>query len=107
MLHSDSAAEAEAGGLISPSKRRKHTSDDAAGTPLRAANTPRRATNTPYRAGKRFEMWVSLSVGLGDCDLRPTEGGSGLLGPAFQGAQVFSVRSAVLKRAGSYFRCGQ
>jgi len=49
----------------------------------------------PGRASgaKRFEMWVSLQVGLPEEAEQP---------PAFTGTQVFSARSAVLRRAGGY-----
>jgi myosin heavy subunit len=42
---------------------------------------------------KRFEMWVSLRVGLGGEEVG-----------TFAGTQVFSVRSAALKAAGTHFR---
>jgi len=46
-------------------------------------------------AGRRFEMWISLSVGY------PPET-PGII-PAFAGKVVFSARSATLRRAGKYF----
>jgi len=47
-------------------------------------------------AGRRFELWISLKVGLPD-DAPGHD-------PAFPGYQVFSARSAVLKRAPRYFK---
>eukprot|EP00965_Chrysotila_dentata_P036350 1210714-Pleurochrysis_carterae.AAC.3 len=44
---------------------------------------------------KRFEMWISLKVGLPD-------DAKGVI-PAFAGYQVFSARSAALRGAGGYF----
>lgn len=43
---------------------------------------------------KRFEMWVTLRVGLPEGEVSP---------PAFQGSQVYSARTSALKRAGRYF----
>ncbi|KOO25227.1 myosin-like protein [Chrysochromulina tobinii] len=45
------------------------------------------------KGAKRFEMWVSLRVGLGGEEVG-----------TFAGTQVFSVRSAALKAAGTHFR---
>ena len=51
----------------------------------------------PAKGAKRFEMWVSLRVGIGAADGEPGGG-------AFGGSQVFSVRAASLKGAGTFFR---
>jgi len=48
-------------------------------------------------AVRKFEMWISLKVGLGE----PEEGAETT---AFSGYQVFSARSAILKKAGKYFK---
>ena len=45
--------------------------------------------------GKRFEMWISLRVGLPEEKPSP---------PSFPGTQVFAVRSMALKRSGTHFR---
>ena len=47
--------------------------------------------------GKRFEMWISLKVGL-------PEGMEGSAEPTFLGSQVFAVRTMSLKRAGTHFK---
>mmetsp|Transcript_39822 Transcript_39822/g.66038 ORF Transcript_39822/g.66038 Transcript_39822/m.66038 type:complete len:382 (+) Transcript_39822:1642-2787(+) len=57
-----------------------------------------RNAEVPHKSsgGRRFELWVSLKVGF------PPET-AGVL-PAFAGHQIFSARSAVLRRAGIYFK---
>jgi len=79
----------------------------------------------PLGGGKRFEMWVSLKVGLADdaTEGEPSAGGTRRRSvsqdkrasasqpdaataeplPAFAGYQVFSARSATLKKGGLYF----
>ena len=50
---------------------------------------------------KRFEMWVSLKVGLNDDEeAEGREAGS----DPFGGCAIFSARSAPLKKAGTYFK---
>jgi len=48
------------------------------------------------RGGKKFEMWISLKVGL------PEEGPAAE--PSFPGQKVFAVRTMSLKRQGTHLR---
>ena len=58
----------------------------------RAAAMPK---GPPAKGAKKFELWISLKVGLPDGTPSP---------PSFLGSQTFQVRSAALKRSGTHFR---
>lgn len=53
---------------------------------------PPTPTGAAAASRRRFEMWVTLQIGLADDDPNHE--------PAFSGCQVFSARSGVLRRAG-------
>ena len=56
-----------------------------------------RESGPPGRnGGKRFEMWISLKVGLSAED--------GTDAPSAAASQVYAVRSMALKRAGTHFK---
>ena len=72
---------------------KRRLGEEEAALAAAAASAP--PPGPPVKGAKRFEMWISLKVGLPE-DAVPEA--------SFPGHQVHAVRAMSLKRAGTYFR---